>query len=100
MTSLVLVLWYSAKLLLAGYLALDGKRGTSLTTIHFFGPSHKMYNVLSHHMIKCINIKKFRNDAYLAIYELLLLSYVVVVDAQSGEHCDFFWLRWDICKFK
>lgn len=27
---------------------------------------------------------------------LLLLSYVDVVDAQLGEHYDFFWLRWDV----
>ena len=29
----ILVLWYLAKLLLAGYLVLGGKRGTPLTTI-------------------------------------------------------------------
>lgn len=49
--------------------------------------SYKMYNVTKcvsqtyYHIIKCNNSDKFRNDAYLAISLLLLLSYVVVVDA-------------------
>ncbi len=65
----------------------------SLALVQVACPSYNVTKGVSqpqHHIIKCSNTKKFRNDAYLAIYELLLLSYVVVVNAQSGEHCDFF----------
>ena len=60
-----------------------------------FGPSYIIYNVTKgvsqpQHIIRYSNTKKFGNDAYLTIYKLRLLSYVVVVDAQSGEH---FWVE-------
>lgn len=33
-------------------------------------------------------------DSYLAIFAFILLSYLVRVDVQLGEHYNFFWLRW------
>ena len=42
------------------------------------------------------NAEKFRYDSYLAISAFILLSYVVGVDAQLGEHYNFFRLRWAI----
>ena len=53
----------------------------------FFGPSYKICNVTKGvsqpqpYIIKCSNSEKFRYNVYLAISELLLLSYVVGVDA-------------------
>ena len=52
-----------------------------------YWPSHKMCNVTKGvsqpqpHIIRCSNTEKFRYDAYLAISKLLLLSYVVGIDA-------------------
>ena len=52
-----------------------------------FGLPYKMCNVTKGvsqpqpHIIKCSKTEMFRYDAYLAISEMLLLSYVVGVDA-------------------
>ena len=59
---------------------------SGISGCQFFGPSYKIYNVTKGvsqsqpHIIKCSNWEKFRYDAYLAISELLLLSYVVGVE--------------------
>ena len=67
----------------------------------FISASYKMCNVTVGITQQPLNIfghkklQKFRYDDYLAIHSFISLSYVVGVDAQSGEHCDFFLFSWE-----
>lgn len=53
------------------------------------------HTVLHHHTI-LLNVVFKHDDDYLAISLSILSSYVVGFDAWLGEHCEIFWLRWDI----
>ena len=68
---------------------------------HWFGLPYKMNDVVlgitqpPNTIIWYTNVEEFSNNDDLAISAFNLLSYVVGVDAQLGEHCDIFRLRWE-----
>ena len=57
--------------------------------------SHTKYIMLYLLLFDIQNVEKFRCDNYLARSAFNLLSHVVGVVTQLGEHCDFFWLKWE-----